>query len=247
MSATILLVDDEQDIREALLPRLSQLGHQIIFVKNVTEAVDALSSRTIDLIVSDIRMPGLPGVYLLDWVRARDPGLQPFLFMTGLEQFSIQELYAKGADGLLSKPFKRAQLVELIHRCLSPMEERWKCRPEAPAPSTNLCAHISGSLLSLGRGGFFLPITELKPQAPLPSVGQTVNFLITEVRGQMEISGTGVVRWIRRQPKANSGHQMTTLPDGIGVEIFSLSDKCRAEMIERINALTTKAYIPDSN
>ena len=64
--ATILLADDEETLRENLVQVLTEEGFNVISCGDGTEALSALKSNTVDAIITDLRMPGIPGMELID-------------------------------------------------------------------------------------------------------------------------------------------------------------------------------------
>jgi two-component system NtrC family sensor kinase len=82
--ASILVVDDEPEVAETLRDLLTADGHQVVIADTGVRALDAVQQRAFDLVISDIRMPGLDGRGLYDAVAARFPALLPRLvFVTG--------------------------------------------------------------------------------------------------------------------------------------------------------------------
>ena len=78
----ILVIDDENVIRELMREILERAGYDTIGAGTADEALDLLADNEIGLVVSDIVMPGLTGLELLEEVRARRPSL-PVILVTG--------------------------------------------------------------------------------------------------------------------------------------------------------------------
>ncbi len=116
----VLVVDDEPDVAEVLADMLSADGHQVETASNGTSALDKLRQRTYDLILCDIKMPGLDGPGLYREVERRHPGLhQRFIFLTG-DTLSPDTRAFLGRIGpsCLSKPFAPAEVQRLTQQVL---------------------------------------------------------------------------------------------------------------------------------
>jgi DNA-binding NtrC family response regulator len=111
MKGSLLIVDDEEEIREMLARNFRFKGYEVVLASNGKEALDALSSRRFDVMISDIMMPEMNGVELLRKCRDDYP-LVRSIMMTGyvlLENALSCMRY--GADYCVFKPF--ANLSEL--------------------------------------------------------------------------------------------------------------------------------------
>jgi two-component system NtrC family sensor kinase len=113
---TALVVDDEQDIAEALAELLQLEGYRCIVALGGMEAQRQLRKNDYDLIISDLRMPDMDGTALYDWLEGTRPELMPhFAFSTGdaLSPSAVRFL-ARAQRPLLEKPFTRAALRKLL-------------------------------------------------------------------------------------------------------------------------------------
>src|SRR5450432_3994145 len=100
----VLLVDDEPTLRRALGKILTLAGHQVTTAANGQEALAQIEAATFDVIVSDIRMPGMDGMSLLRAIRARDLDV-PVIFLTGSPTIETAlEAMEYGAFRYLVKP-----------------------------------------------------------------------------------------------------------------------------------------------
>lgn len=114
---TILVVDDEDCIREIVGFMLRSAGFRVVQASSATEALTMLESGAkFDLMFSDIMMPGLDGVALLQLTKKKFPAL-PVIILTAADRFlGAQETLLKGACDYLLKPFDRGQLLGAV-RC----------------------------------------------------------------------------------------------------------------------------------
>jgi PAS domain S-box-containing protein len=116
VAATVLVVDDNADMRAYLTRLLSGAGYRVAAVNDGREALEAVRSAVPDLVVSDVMMPGLDGLSLVAALRA-DPRTVaiPVLLLSARagEEASVEGL-AAGADDYLVKPFAAADLLARV-------------------------------------------------------------------------------------------------------------------------------------
>ncbi len=116
----ILVVDDDLNLRELLIDTLNTIGYAAEAAADGIEALERLAGRKYDLVISDVRMPGMDGVGLLKKVRHLYPDL-PVLFITGVE--SPEVIGRASPDGFLAKPFRISHIEELIRDTLNDRQE----------------------------------------------------------------------------------------------------------------------------
>jgi two-component system, NtrC family, nitrogen regulation response regulator GlnG len=118
--ADILVVDDDASVAGALRRFLDNEGHRVRVVSGVTEGMSAIAERRPDVVMMDIRMPGIDGMAGLDRMQAQYPGLC-VVMMTGYgtSQTSIAAMRA-GAFDYLTKPPDLDQLRRVIARAVAP-------------------------------------------------------------------------------------------------------------------------------
>ena len=117
MSATIALVDDDQNILASLSAALSDEGYAVNTYADGAEALEGLGRRPADLAILDIKMPRMDGMELLSELRRRDS--LPVIFLTSKDD-EIDEVLGlrMGADDYVKKPFSQRLLVERIRALL---------------------------------------------------------------------------------------------------------------------------------
>ncbi|HSU65167.1 MAG TPA: nitrogen regulation protein NR(I) [Burkholderiales bacterium] len=114
----VWIVDDDRSIRWVIEKALSREGIAFNSFSSAQEALDALSGDAPEVLVSDIRMPGLSGLELLQAVKQRHPAV-PVIVMTAYSDLdSAVAAFQGGAYEYLPKPFDVDQAVELIRRAL---------------------------------------------------------------------------------------------------------------------------------
>jgi DNA-binding response OmpR family regulator len=122
MSATILVVEDEPDIRLMARFMLESAGHRVIETASGNEAVSMLAEERPDLVLLDIRLPDIEGWEVLRKLRSSDrlSGL-PVLIMSAHSSGDFRARASReGSDGYLVKPFRENELLEWVNKLLEP-------------------------------------------------------------------------------------------------------------------------------
>lgn len=117
-SLPILVVEDDNDLREALVDTLALAGYSVLEAVDGSSALDVLHGEAVGLIVSDAQMEPMDGYSLFQEVKRRYPGV-PFILMTayGVIERAI-ELLRAGATHYLLKPFEPAALIAEVEKYL---------------------------------------------------------------------------------------------------------------------------------
>jgi CheY-like chemotaxis protein len=139
--ALILVVDDESDMRLATSRVLKKQGHQIVEAGDGETALQELGRQPVELVLLDIRLPGMDGLQALKKIRQTRKDL-PVVMATGYGSVDTAvRVMEAGANGYLSKPFSNAQLIETVERVL---EVRRLSRESSPL-YTDLVRKLSES------------------------------------------------------------------------------------------------------
>jgi two-component system response regulator PilR (NtrC family) len=137
----ILVVDDEDSMREFLRIMLEKEGHEVSTAKDGETGLHQAMGREADLVISDIRMPRLDGVGLL--TRLRERGLEtPVILVTAYasRDAAIQAM-KQGAFDYITKPFKIDEIRLVIHRALAEAERRHRAEAATPAAAEEPVLH----------------------------------------------------------------------------------------------------------
>src|ERR1700723_1809784 len=114
----ILVVDDEEAIREVVSTLLDAQGYRCTVCANGLIALEAFGNDSFDLVLSDIVMPEMDGIRLLSELRAQDPDV-PVIMVTAMHDISIAlEAIRAGAYDYILKPFEKDQLFLSVRRAL---------------------------------------------------------------------------------------------------------------------------------
>jgi DNA-binding NtrC family response regulator len=119
MAEKILIVDDEPDMLKLLSMTIQRKApYQVTTTNNPVEALELVKGGGFDLIISDLKMPGLDGIELLDAVKRLDPDI-PVILMTAYGTIeSASEAMEKGGFDFITKPFRIDQILFTIDRAM---------------------------------------------------------------------------------------------------------------------------------
>ncbi len=120
--ATLLIADDDPGLRESLERTLTREGFRVILASDGNAALERLQAGGVDLVLTDLKMPGLSGIELLRAVKAIAADVDVILLTAfGTVEEAVRAM-KEGAHDFLTKPFQRAQLMRLIRQALERRE-----------------------------------------------------------------------------------------------------------------------------
>jgi two-component system, NtrC family, response regulator len=125
---TILIVDDEKNYLLVLEDLLSDEGYQVITSDNARQALEIFRSHDLDLVITDMKMPGMDGMALLEQIHTQNPDL-PVVMMTafGSVEKAVEGM-KKGAFDYILKPFKNEELILTIRKAIDHYRLIWRNR-----------------------------------------------------------------------------------------------------------------------
>lgn len=137
MKFTILIIDDEKNIREGLGAAFEMEGYEVRLAANGKEGLDCIAKGDIDLVVTDLRMDGISGEEVLRRVTTETPGI-PVIVLTGHGSIDAAvDAMRNGAYDFLTKPLNLDRLSMLVKRALE--------RRELSLQHTQLKAEVSSA------------------------------------------------------------------------------------------------------
>jgi DNA-binding NtrC family response regulator len=116
--ALLLVVEDQEAQRTLLAAFLASKGHRVLEAKNGREALRTLADEPVDVVVTDLRMPGMDGLALLESARRRNPEAEVILVSAFATVSLAVEAMRKGAFDVLPKPVDPEALAEAVTRAL---------------------------------------------------------------------------------------------------------------------------------
>ncbi len=118
MAGKILLIDDEPDVARQASDLLRGAGYEVVYVESAEQGLERVSQQPVDLIISDVVMPGLGGFGLFKEVRANEATKDiPVIIMTARGKMKDTFL-SLGAEGMIAKPYEDADLLALVQKHL---------------------------------------------------------------------------------------------------------------------------------
>ena len=127
--SNVLVVDDEELYRRALERILKRAGHDVLTARDASEAIGIVSSQPVDLVLCDVKMPGINGLELVRQIHDLEPDL-PCIVITGYgsAEASVDALRA-GAFWYLEKPFEQERL-DVVRRLVEQAIEHGRLKAE---------------------------------------------------------------------------------------------------------------------
>ena len=118
---TILLVDDDAEVRHAIEATLEPLGATLLVAQDGNSAVELATEKSPDLVILDMMLPKRSGFLVLEKIkRDKKNGQKPFVIMITANPGQRHKAYAQslGVDDYLKKPFRMERLLEVVSRLL---------------------------------------------------------------------------------------------------------------------------------
>ncbi len=110
----VLVVDDEPELRSAIIFDLNRRGCIIFEAENGTDALKIVKTEGIEIVVSDVRMPNGTGIELLQSLRKNHTDIPFVLLATGFADLTEAEALKMGAQALIEKPIDRKKMLKLL-------------------------------------------------------------------------------------------------------------------------------------
>jgi two-component system response regulator (stage 0 sporulation protein F) len=118
----ILIVDDESDSLGYLFDLLHNEGFRVLPTSNPLDALDYVARKKPSVIISDVRMPDLDGIELLERVKQIAPKTRVILLTAYGDWALYQDILRKGGDGMLLKPSNNQEILRAVHHALEEVE-----------------------------------------------------------------------------------------------------------------------------
>ena len=230
--ATVMVVDDEPELREIFSAWLGRKGCRVLTASNGQEALKTMQKEAVDVLVSDIRMPVMGGIELVRTICKMDLLIPSIIFVTGFGDVDPREMHALGVEALLEKPLERKNLLRVLDECLMAREDLWLTPLPEPADQSVTrqleSMHNAAGICTfqLGRGGCCFAIDR-----PLEEE-QTIELDFCFAREGLRLKAQGTVRWV----SIDASHA--------GVAFQYVDPGCRNWVIGTIHKNTMRKFIP---
>ena len=127
---TILVVDDEERLRNLIVTFLSKLGHSCVTAIDGVDALDKIKGNKIDAVVTDVKMPNMDGITLTSKISIQYPGL-PVMIMTAFDEGDTAGLaITAGARDFIKKPFSFNEFSVRLHKMINDSEAQRRMKRE---------------------------------------------------------------------------------------------------------------------
>jgi len=143
LKGSVLIVEDEADIREMVSYNLQKEGYQVAAVGSGEEALDLVESRRFDVLLLDLMLPGIDGLAVCRELKQR-PATQstPIIVISAKRDETDVVVGLKlGADDYITKPFSAKVLIARIEAVLRRMASNGTEKPKATSPRTPIAIH----------------------------------------------------------------------------------------------------------
>lgn len=118
---TILIADDEVELVKVLHEDFTNYGAKVLVAHTGLEAVKILAVASVDLVISDVRMPEADGVDVLKFIFSNEGAKEPkMIIMSGFADISAEEFLSFGVQAYFMKPFRLAELLAAADKALDP-------------------------------------------------------------------------------------------------------------------------------
>ncbi len=132
MGAHILIVDDEEIIRDLLNRSLSREGYTTTVAANGRQGHEKFREEKFDLVISDILMPEMDGITMMEQIR-KENTVTPIILITGYaKEYTARKAKELGAFDFIAKPFRNAEILQAVRKGLSDCA----VAPQSAAPNT---------------------------------------------------------------------------------------------------------------
>ncbi len=144
MAGRVLVVDDEKNITFVIQAMLQKQGFEVVPLNDPVEAVSLIDSEDFDLVITDLYMPGMTGMQLLEHCRKKHARL-PVVIITafGTVEAAVSAL-KQGAFDFITKPFDQTELVNVVKKAVATSFQRQK-EPTEPSASAPQISSIVGT------------------------------------------------------------------------------------------------------
>jgi CheY-like chemotaxis protein len=239
----ILIVDDDQDLREIIAIDFENLGFLTATAEDGMAALAMIAKETFDVVVTDLRMPTLGGLGLYQKVlEMKLPKVPTTIFITGFSDVNVVDALDLGVADYIEKPFSRRSLISSVQWHLKSNALKWGETSDFATFDQaalgviqqnffTLDGAVKSGNLKIGRGGFAINAEVVDP---IPTPGTICKFLLEfKEANSIPWSGYGRIRWVT--PGSVTG---------FGVEILCLNPDALKSVLQIQGEILPQSYIP---
>jgi CheY-like chemotaxis protein len=234
-NSRILIADDEPDMREIFSAWFGNLGCVVTEAADGKEALDILARGRFDVIITDVRMPRLTGVQLVQQLHQHGSYTPVIIFVSGHVDLALPDAFDLGVEAVLTKPCDKKDLLNAVQRSLRRRDFIFEPPAHvAPLPpedviSENFSLTATASQVAIGRGGLSLNVGE----EAVPN--STVDFSLSFGSGPVtHLAGWGLLRWSEKETEGSR----------IGIEFIHLDAESVLQLARWIRDFSPVSFIP---
>ena len=235
----VIVVDDNKVICDLLVSSLEKYGIKVVGVTEPEKVVDLLKVDRYDCVISDIRMPTMDGVELLEQIRTSHP-LWPFVILiSGHHDYNTEELLNYGAVDFVNKPFKVDEIYNLISNYyIDDLVERNRSMLMDKEIHYDFNDSIIDlNIVSIGTGGVYISYKS-NPELRNAEVGKIYDFTVQIGEGESYINVAGEVVWSRGEEEEEEN-------PGVGIRFLSMTEKVDSFIKSYISKNKVQSFIPN--
>jgi CheY-like chemotaxis protein len=234
-NARILIADDEPDMREIFAAWFRHLGCFVAEAPDGKEALDMLARDRYDAIVTDVRMPRVDGVELVQQLHKTGRYIPIVIFVSGYVDLTLPDAFNLGVEAVMAKPCEKKDLLDAVKRSL--LRRQLVFEPSTPIdpPAPENCIHqtcpfdIAASPVALGRGGISLDLPNTGIAEPI------IGFALSFAKGPLtHLAGWGILRWSEHSPGSSR----------IGIEFLHLDKESLIQLAQWLEKNDPVSFIP---
>lgn len=123
-SMRALYVEDDNEVRQQTAKILRLFFHQVIDCGDAQEGIDKFKASKADIVFTDINMPGMSGLEMLEWIKQIDPLVKTVIFSAYDESKFFTKAISIGVDGYILKPFTTEDLLGVLEKITQSIETK---------------------------------------------------------------------------------------------------------------------------
>jgi DNA-binding response OmpR family regulator len=222
---TLLIVDDEAEIREIIAMNVAPLGYQVLEAADGAAALEVVRSRSVDIVLSDLMMPRVSGLALLTELR-RTGSHQPFIFLTAYpSQDSTLQALRLGAFDYIEKPFEGEELRALLSEAMRVSRAmRALGKDQGHGPEARAAEEIQKLSTLRYREGSAAGAREAGAYAKL------ANLLVTEATPQLLFAEAAIKGLLEPEERASELGYLFRVMQGVATAAESIGAKTIGEI-----------------
>lgn len=114
----IVIANDEDHVLKVVADRLQHYGFEVFTARDGRECLELVARHEPDLVLLDVRMPGMNGIEVLDALREQYTGLPALMVSASADREVVEACLARGAAGYILKPFEPAEFRDKVFKAL---------------------------------------------------------------------------------------------------------------------------------